>query len=167
MQAMATTGRVVGGLVAVLLVIAAFAAGWLTGRTGIGSAVPVESLDARERAFTERMRGVVLDGLFTVDGRTETPSPDRYEIASVEKVGDDLWRFNARMVHGTTDVTLPFVVPMKWLDDTPMVTLTDYSIPTLGTFSARVFFYDDRYAGTWQHGKEIGGHLYGRIKGQK
>ena len=48
-------------------------------------------------------------------------------------------------------------------DDTPVVMLTDYSIPTLGTFSARVFFYNDRYAGTWQHGKEIGGHLYGKI----
>jgi hypothetical protein len=52
---------------------------------------------------------------------------------------------------------------MKWIDDTPVVALTNYTIPTLGSFTARVFFYDDRYAGTWQHGKEIGGHLYGKI----
>ena len=79
----------------------------------------------------------------------------------MEKVGDDLWRFNARMVHDRTDVTLPIVVPMKWVDDTPVVTLTDYSIPTLGKFSARVFFYSDRYAGTWQHGTKSGGTCTG------
>jgi hypothetical protein len=151
------------GLLGIVLGILAFAAGWLTGRTGMGSVVAVSSLETREREFVERMRGVVLDGVFTVDGRSGTPRPDRYEIASVDKVGDDLWRFNARMVHEGTDVTLPIVVPMKWIDDTPVVTLTDYSIPTLGSFTARVFFYDDRYAGTWQHGKEVGGHLYGRI----
>ena len=152
------------GLLGVVLALLAFAAGWVAGRTGMGTAVPLSSLEARERAFVDELRGVVLDGVFTVDGRDGTATPDRYEIASVEKVGDDLWRFNARMVHDTTDVTLPIVVPMKWVDDTPVVTLTDYSIPTLGTFSARVFFYSDRYAGTWQHGNEIGGHLYGRIE---
>ena len=37
-------------------------------------------------------------GTFTVAGREDrTPELDRYEIASVEKVGDDLWRFNAKM----------------------------------------------------------------------
>jgi hypothetical protein len=153
----------VAGLVGAVVMILAFAGGWLAARTGMGMAVPVSSLDTRERAFAERMRGVVLDGVFTIDGQSGTPRPDRYEIASVEKVGDDLWRFNTRMVHETTDVTLPMVVPMRWIDDTPVVMLTDYSIPTLGTFSARVFFYDDRYAGTWQHGQEIGGHLYGKI----
>ena len=33
----------------------------------------------------------------------------------------------------------------------------------LGTFTARVLIYDNRYAGTWQHGK-AGGHLFGRIE---
>ncbi len=160
---MAIVRRAVVGLAVLAGVLAAFAGGWLTGRTGIGSVIPVEALDARERQFVERMRGVVLDGVFTVDGSSGTPKPDRYEIASVEKVGDSLWRFNARMVHEGTDVTLPIAVPMQWLGDTPVVTLTDYSIPTLGSFTARVFFYDTRYAGTWQHGQEIGGHLYGRI----
>jgi hypothetical protein len=151
------------GLLGIVFMILAFAGGWLTARTGMGSVVAVSSLETREREFVERMRGAVLDGVFTVDGRSGTPSPDRYEIASVEKVGDDLWRFNARMVHEGTDVTLPIVVPMKWIDDTPVVALTNYTIPTLGSFTARVFFYDDRFAGTWQHGKEIGGHLYGKI----
>ena len=35
----------------------------------------------------------------------------------------------------------------------------------IGTFTVRVFFYGDRYAGTWQHGS-VGGHMSGRIEKQ-
>lgn len=158
-----TSRRFTLAVAVVVLVALAFAGGWLSGRAGLGLSVPAASLDERERGFSERMRGAVLEGVFTTDGRSGPPRPDRYEIASVEKVGEGLWRFNARMVHEGMDVTLPIVVPMQWVGDTPVVMLTDYSIPSLGTFTARVFFYDDRYAGTWQHGREIGGQLYGRI----
>jgi len=48
-----------------------------------------------------------------------------------------------------------------------MVSLTNASIPGLGEgFSARVLFHEDRYAGTWQHGK-VGGHMFGRIEKAK
>ena len=111
------------------------------------------------------MRGAVLVGSFTVSSRLDRPlSPDRYEIASVEKVGDDAWRFNARLVHEGMDVTLPIVVPMRWVGDTPMILMTNYAIPTLGTFNARVFFYKDHYAGTWGHDDTVAGHLFGRIE---
>ncbi len=158
------TSRLVLGIAVVPVVLLAAAAGWLAGRAGIGAAVPVASLEARERAFVEQMRNVVLDGAFTMDGQAAPPRPDRYEIASVEKVGANLWRFNARMVHEGMDVTLPIVVPMAWLGDTPVVMLTDYTIPAVGTFTARVFFYGTRYAGSWQHGDGVGGHLFGRIE---
>jgi hypothetical protein len=160
---MSNRARLVGVLGVLVTALVAFAGGWLSGRAGLGMAVDPASLDERERAFTERMRNSVLEGAFTMDGRDGPPRADRYEIASVEKVGEDLWRFNARMVHEGTDVTLPFVVPMRWIGDTPVVMLTDYGIPSLGTFTARVFFYGDRYAGTWQHGDGVGGHLFGTI----
>ena len=32
-------------------------------------------------------------------------------------------------------------------------------------FSARILFYGDRYAGTWQH-DQVSGHMFGRIKKQ-
>lgn len=51
---------------------------------------------------------------------------------------------------------------MEWLGDTPMITMTEVPLPPLGTFTARVFFYGDRYAGTWQH-DAVGGHMFGRI----
>ena len=157
--------RTLTRLLAVLVLLAVmFGAGWLTGAARIGSTLDPASLPELERQFAERMRGSVLVGKFTIAGREDREaSPDRYEISSVDKVGDDQWRFNARMQYGTVDVTLPIVVTMRWAGDTPIITMTDVTIPTLGTFTARVFFYGDRYAGTWQHDK-VGGHMYGRIE---
>ena len=40
---------------------------------------------------------------------------------------------------------------MKFVDDTPIILMTDATIPGMGTFTARVFFHGDLYAGTWEH----------------
>ena len=110
------------------------------------------------------MRGAALVGYFTIAGRDDRPArPDRYDIAAVEKIGDDLWRFSARMRHDTFDVTVPVAVPLRWIGDTPVVMMTNTTVPGLGTFTVRLFFYEDRYSGTWQHGA-AGGHMFGRIE---
>jgi hypothetical protein len=159
--------RVLGVAAFVLLLLAIFGGGWVAGRSGIGSVVEPASMTELERDFMGRMRGVTLAGSFTIAGREDRgPRVDRYDIQSVEKVGDDLWRFNASMnCCGVDGATIPIVLPMRWNGDTPMIMMTDTSIPGVGTFTARVFFYGDRYAGTWQHG-EVGGHLSGRIEKQ-
>jgi hypothetical protein len=151
----------------VLLIVAVgiFGAGWIAGRTGIGPVVEPASLTDAERAFAERMRGVTLVGSFTTAGReNRTPRDDRYVIESVEKIGDDLWRFNARMdCCGLDGRAIPIAIPMRWVGDTPMIMMTDTSLPGIGTFTVRLFFYEDRYAGTWQ-GDRGGGLMYGRIE---
>jgi hypothetical protein len=153
-------------LATVVLMLLMFGAGWVVARIGIGTAVDQTSLTELERRFTEQMRDAALVGQFTVAGReNRSPNPDRYDISSVEKLSDGRWRFNSRIRYGNTDVTLPITVPMEWLGDTPLITMTNYTIPGLGTFSVRVFFHLDRYAGTWQHGN-VGGHLFGRIEKQ-
>ncbi|MQA28617.1 MAG: hypothetical protein GEU82_02100 [Luteitalea sp.] len=163
---MASVRRVLGIALIFVLVLAIFGGGWLVGRLGIGSAVNPASLTDLERQFSERMREVTLVGSFTVAGREDRPaSPDRYDISSVEKVGDDLWRFTAGMQCCGVNGAIPIVVPMQWNGDTPMITMTDTSLPGLGTFTVRVLFYGDRYAGTWQHG-DVGGHMAGRIEKQ-
>ena len=161
-------GRRVFRIIAfVVLILLVFAGGWAIGRMGLMSTVPVASLSDRERQFSERMQSSSLVGYFTVAGRTRRePEEDRYDISSVEKVAEDRWRFNVRMRHGSFDVSLPVVVPVKWVDDTPVITLTDWEIPSLGTFTCRVLFHGDRYAGTWQHGN-VGGLMYGRIEKQQ
>ena len=164
---MALVRRVLGIAMVVVLVLAIFSGGWLVGRLGIGSVVNPASLSEVERQFTERMRDVSMVGSFTVAGRDNpTPRSDRYDIVSVEKVGDNLWRFNARMECCGVNGAIPVVVPMQWNGDTPMITMTDTNLPGLGTFTVRLFFYGDRYAGTWQHGA-VGGTMSGRIEKRK
>jgi hypothetical protein len=161
---MAVANRLVGFAVVLVLMLVMFVSGWMVAKMGIGSAVAPASLTDLERQFTAQMKDSSLVGQFTIDGREDRSGrPERYDISKVEKVGDDRWQFNARMRYAGIDVTLPVTVPMRWVGDTPMITLTDLTIPTLGTVSARVLFNGDRYAGTWQHGK-VGGHMFGRIE---
>src|ERR1700688_1790637 len=91
----------------VLLLAIMFAAGWVVAKTGIGAHMDPRSLTDLERQFTERMHGVAMVGSFTIAGMDNRPArparPDRYEISSVEKVGDDRWRFNARVHYGDHD----------------------------------------------------------------
>lgn len=117
--------------------------------------------EAREEAFRQSMSGVVLEGFFTVGDGAELRK-ERYEIAKVSKLGGDIWVFQARIQYGSRDVTVPVPVRMEWAGDTPVLSLTEVAIPGLGTFTARVLFYDEQYVGVWSHG-EVGGLHFGQI----
>lgn len=121
--------------------------------------------ESLERAFAEKLSGAVFAGSYSVtQGGEEKPAQmEKYTIAKVSKVKDDYWLFSARIQYGKNDVTVPMTLQVKWAGDTPVITLTDLTIPGLGTFTSRVMIYGDRYAGTWQHDK-TGGHLWGRIE---
>ena len=121
------------------------------------------------------MRGTVLDGHFTLvrldpDSSTTAGAGDpaklrseRYEIEKVVKRTADIWTFHARIQFGNTDVTLPVPVKLVWAGDTPVVSVTDLGLPGLGTYTARVLFYGDAYAGTWSGGTH-GGSMFGRLE---
>jgi hypothetical protein len=160
---MAARSRFFSVVAIVFILLVAFGAGWLVARTGMGAGIDPSTLPEVERRFAEQMRGAALVGRFTIRGREDrAATPDRYDIYSVDKVGDDQWRFNAKI--GESGLTLPIVVRMKFADDTPIILMTDVSIPGMGTFTARVFFHGDLYAGTWEHVGAGGGHMFGRIE---
>lgn len=121
--------------------------------------------EKRYKQFEESMSGVKLVGRFTVLGKDDGPLPkEEYTIKSVKKLPEgDYWMFTARIKYGNKDVTLPLPIEVKWADDTPIITLTDFTVPTMGTFSSRVVIYNKKYAGTWTHGK-VGGHLFGTVE---
>ncbi len=122
---------------------------------------------ALEKKFAEDLSGVVFAGSYsvTVDGKETPAAMEKYTINRVSKVKDkeDTWLFVTRIQYGKTDVEIPLALQVKWAGDTPVITLTNLTIPGLGTFTSRVMIYGDRYAGTWQHGK-TGGHLWGRLE---
>ncbi len=124
-------------------------------------------LPTQERAGAESspsgLSGATLAGHFSVDGRSGSPSEDRYKIAKVTKLDGETWRFDAQIIYGKHDVTLPLPLTVKWAGDTPVITLTDLAIPGLGTYTARVLFYRGQYAGTWS-ASDHGGEMWGRIE---
>lgn len=117
-----------------------------------------------EQKFAESMTNAVLVGRFTIDGDDKPPKTERYTILSAKKVAGDLWLFNARIQFGSKDVTLPLPIPVKWAGDTPVISVTDMGVTGIGTYTARVLIYEDRYAGTWSGSPTHGGTLFGRIE---
>ena len=134
-----------------------------------------EEQEALEQAFEESMRGAVLVGKFTIfgeagqsqaaegEGREIRLRSEKYEIEKVVKRTGDLWTFHARIQFGDKDVTVPVPVKLSWAGDTPVVGVTDLGIPGLGTYTARVVFYQDSYAGMWW-GATHGGNMFGTIE---
>lgn len=130
-----------------------------------------EEQEALEKAFEESMRGAVLAGSFTVFAEESDPEEgsgvklrsERYQIEKVVKQVGDIWTFHARIQFGDKDVTVPVPVMLSWAGDTPVLSVTDLGIPGLGTYTARVVFYRDAYAGMWW-GRTHGGNMFGAIE---
>ncbi len=132
------------------------------------SSAPAVDRATLEREFAEKLTGATLVGSFTIDGQpnNKAPNTERYELESVTKAQGEYWVFTSRIKYGQNDVKIPLTLQVLWAGDTPMISLTDLAIPGLGTFTARVMFHGDRYAGTWQHG-DVGGHMFGKIEKKK
>ena len=110
------------------------------------------------------LTGAELNGLFTVDGQDMSKAKkEAYSIQSVEYVKGDQWIINARINYGKTNAIFPVPIDIMWAGKTPVMVLDNVTIIGLGTFSARVVFSGNRYAGTWQH-DDKGGHLFGSVE---
>ncbi|MDP6111506.1 MAG: hypothetical protein QF437_20310 [Planctomycetota bacterium] len=123
-----------------------------------------DELTEGERAFQELLTGAILQGSFTEvrNDKVVVSGEEKYTIESVSKTIGNLWLFKARVQYGNKDVTVPMLLKVEWAGETPVVTLTELSIPGLGTYSSRVIFYNQKYAGTWS-ANDHGGHLFGKI----
>jgi hypothetical protein len=120
--------------------------------------------EAREQAFAKKLTGAKMAGLFSLDGKnSDANKPDKYQLVSAKKVNGDDWIITSKMKVGEAEIDVPVPIKVYWANDTPVMSLTDLTIPGVGTFTARVMFYGDRYAGTWQHG-DVGGHMWGVIE---
>ena len=123
---------------------------------------PPTPINAAERQFQETLANVTLVGQSTVDGNPAVHE-DRYVIERVSKVKDDLWKFDARMEFHGKDVKVALPLPVKWAGDTAVISLTNFALPGLGSYTARVVIYDGNYAGTWSASPTHGGKVFGKI----
>lgn len=129
---------------------------------------PAPEMTPAEVEFQKAFDNVVLEGSFT-SGESKELHSDKYTIDRISKVGDGLWKFEARIQYNGKDIKFAMNVPVKWAGDTPMITLTNFGIPMMGSFNARVLFYKGEYAGTWSaNGKDPhGGIMFGKVVKQK
>jgi len=139
----------------------------MTGKTGLLLAAALLASCARkapnEEEFSRMLTNATLIGSFT-SGRSNTLREDRYTISRVTKTAGDLWMVHSRIQYGSHDVTVPVPVKVNWAGDTPVMSLTDVTIPGMGTFTVRLVFYRDQYAGMWSSSKGHGGQMFGRIE---
>jgi hypothetical protein len=122
----------------------------------------VTTQDELDRKFEEMMKGVALVGRSSRLHDDKIIGQEKYVIESVSKLSGETWLLRSRFQYGGRDLPLPLPVTIKWAGDTPVITLTDLSIPGMGTYTARVILYRDQYAGTWS-GKKGGGQIFGKI----
>ena len=119
-----------------------------------------------EQKFQQMMSGVTLIGHSASVKDESTAGEEKYIIEKVSKLGGETWLFNARIQYGSHDVPVPLPVIIKWAGDTPVITITNLTIPGLGTYTARVLLYQDQYAGTWSS-IDHGGQVFGKIVRQR
>ena len=112
-----------------MLLLAIFGEGWLR-EAWHRSTVSPQSLTELERQFhgADARCGPRRD-LHRAGRDDRGPRSDRYDISSVEKVGNDLWRFNANgMLRLCQRKPSPSFVPLRWYGDTPMIMMTNTSL---------------------------------------
>jgi hypothetical protein len=126
-------------------------------------AAPAAELTDAEKKFTERMTNIWMTGHSTTGDAA--PRPDKYKILGVKKLKGDDWLFTAQIKFGQADLAIPMTIPVKWAGDTAVISVTNWGLPGMGTYTARVLISEDQYAGTWtSHGNNPhGGHLWGKI----
>jgi len=142
----------------------------LTGAAeGDADAKPAKKPDKKAllTEFEQKLSGATLVGQFTVLGKPGKLQQERYEITSVRKMPQgDYWTFNAKIKYGGKNIEVPLPLEVKWAGDTPVITVNNFTIPGLGTFTSRVVIYKNKYCGTWTH-DNVGGHLFGTIEPAK
>ncbi len=158
-----------GALLATAIVL--LGASLLALRASSQQPAPPEAVEQIRPKQTERIAALektlshaTLAGRFTITGQKgEGPAEDRYDLGEVKHLGNDQWSIPVRIRYAEHDLQIPITVPIRWADDTPVISVDDLAIPGLGSFTARVMIYRDHYAGFWT-GHDHGGHLYGMVQ---
>src|SRR5262245_50940743 len=128
---------------------------------------PAKSQAELEAALSKMLTGATLEGSFTNTGggrdgdRLRT---DKYTLGEVKKLEGKTWMIQAKIQYRNSDaVMVALPLPIEWAGDTPVIVVDNFTIPGMGTFSARVMFFDDHYAGYWKHG-DRGGNMFGLVR---
>ena len=129
---------------------------------------PAATPEQLEATFKAMLTKATLTGRWcsTKDGKLGPEKEDKYNIVSANKVGADKWVISTRVKMNGRETVVPIPAEVKWAGDTAVLSVDNLQYPGAGTYSARVLFYEQTYAGTWSGG-DHGGLLSGVITNDK
>jgi hypothetical protein len=118
---------------------------------------------ALEKQFAQKLSHSRMLGFYSIIGQEGPPKPDEYTLGAVTKGDGDKWVFNSSLQFGKQVINVPLEIPVLWAGDTPVISVTDFTIPGMGSYTARVMIHGDHYAGVWSSAKH-GGYMWGRLE---
>jgi hypothetical protein len=136
---------------------------------GKGPSKAIPSQEELEAKFKTMLTKATLAGRWAPikNGTLGEEKEDKYEIVSVGKVNGDSWVVNAKMKYGGREFVAPFPVKVRWAGDAAVLSVENLQMPGgQNSYSARVMFFENTYAGTWSGGGH-GGMLSGLITQEK
>jgi len=132
--------------------------------TGLGRA-NAEDAAALEAAFSAMLKNATLEGTWVPinEAGVGEQKVDRYRVVRAEKVDGDQWRIVSKIELQGQEMEIPIPVTVKWAGDTAVLILDEVATGGGKSYSARVLFHNDRYAGSWWGKNQPGGLLSGAI----
>lgn len=104
-----------------------------------------------EKAFSAMLTNATLNGTWApIDKRLlGDDQKDGYEIVRATKKEADQWVLVSKMKFNGQELQIPIPVIVKFAGDTAVMVLNNLPLGDGTTWSARILFHDDVYAGSW------------------
>lgn len=124
-----------------------------------------DDADDLEVIFIAMLKNATLEGTWVPlnAGKAGEQKTDRYRVVRAEKVEGDQWRIVSRIKHQGQEIEVPIPVTVKWAGDAAVLILDEVQTGGGKSYSARVLFHNDRYAGSWWGKNQPGGLVSGAI----
>ena len=129
------------------------------------TAAQAQSRDDLESGLVAMLANATLKGSWIPvnQGATGNEKSDSYHIIGARKIEGDQWQIMTKTKYQGREIEVPFSVIVKWAGDTAVMILNDVQAGQGKSYSARVLFHNDRYAGSWWGKDTAGGLLSGVI----
>ncbi len=104
-----------------------------------------------ERAFAAMLEDATLNGTWApIDQRLLGDNQeDGYKIVRATKKEGDQWVLVSKMAFRGQEMEVPIPVTVVFAGDTAVMILNDLPLGDGASWSARILFHDDVYAGSW------------------
>jgi hypothetical protein len=118
-----------------------------------------------EAEFSAMLQNATLKGSWVPirQGATGEEKNDAYQVVRATRIEGDRWEIVSKAKHQGKEIEYPIPVMVKWAGDTAVMILDEVATGGGKTYSARVMFHTNRYAGSWWGKGQPGGLLSGAI----